>query len=318
MAMKILCQASVLWALSMVGLPTMAQQNVELEREITTYSFINPLLDCGVRFNDAMPFRMAIKNFVDSTLATDNTVSSISVYFRQLNDGYIFGINEHDMFSPASMLKVPIMVTVLKLSETVPGLLQDKITFEQPDYGSDQYFGKNDYIQLGQTYSTDTLLYRMICNSDNEAMSLIGKQYHNQNLWENFYARVGINTHFNGQIDFMSIRQYAAVFRLLYNASYLSRDNSEYALWLLSKTTFKDGIRAGVDKRTPIANKYGVRTLDNGLVQLHDCGIVYLAGNHYILGVMTRGDNANHLSKIISYISATVYNEMSTNPNHGQ
>lgn len=282
---------------------------LEMEREVTTYRYINPLLDCGVQFNDASPFRSAVQSYVDRTLADDPRITEISVYFRQMNNGYVFGINENALFSPASMLKVPTMVTVLKLSEGVPGLLKDRIFFETPSYASNHYQFQADYIRPGQYYTTDSLLYHMIVHSDNEAMALIGDQYHNQNMWENFFARAGINPNFHGQIDFMSIRQYATVFRLLYNASFLNRENSEYALDLLSRTNFKDGIRAVVGQ-VPVADKYGIRNLEEGGYQLHDCGLVYLPGNHYLLGIMTRGTDPQAQAAVIRAIAQLVHSEM--------
>jgi hypothetical protein len=38
--------------------------------------------------------------------------------------------------------------------------------------------------------------------------------------------------------NYLSVKDVATFFRILYNASYLSRDSSEYALDLLSRVTF--------------------------------------------------------------------------------
>jgi hypothetical protein len=44
--------------------------------------------------------------------------------------------------------------------------------------------------------------------------------------------------------DFLSVKDMATFFRILYNASYLGRENSEYALKLLSQVDFNNGLRA--------------------------------------------------------------------------
>jgi hypothetical protein len=54
----------------------------------------------------------------------------------------------------------------------------------------------------------------------------------------------------------------------------------------------------------------GERELQNGIRQLHDCGIVYLESHPYLLCIMTRGYDFEKLSKIISMISSQVYSEM--------
>lgn len=41
----------------------------------------------------------------------------------------------------------------------------------------------------------------------------------------------------------ISLKEYSSFFRILYTASYLSPSSSQYALSLLTKTDFPDGIR---------------------------------------------------------------------------
>lgn len=48
----------------------------------------------------------------------------------------------------------------------------------------------------------------------------------------------------------------------------------------------------------------------SGVVELHDCGIIYYPNNPYVLCVMTRGDSMEELKKIISTISLMTYKEV--------
>jgi len=43
--------------------------------------------------------------------------------------------------------------------------------------------------------------------------------------------------------DSVSLKEYSSFFRILYNASYLTPSSSQFALSLLTKTDFTDGIR---------------------------------------------------------------------------
>jgi beta-lactamase class A len=112
-----------------------------------------------------------------------------------------------------------------------------------------------------------------------------------------------------GTEDYMSVSDYAAFFRILYNASYLSKDDSQKALDLLTKVDFADGLRAGVPKDVPVANKFGERQIGTSQ-QLHDCGIVYFKDHPYLLCIMSRGSDFNKLASSIKDVSRLVYGEV--------
>jgi beta-lactamase class A len=98
--------------------------------------------------------------------------------------------------------------------------------------------------------------------------------------------------------------------RAIYNATYLTIDDSEYAAELLNKCEFNDGIRKGVPVSVKMAHKFG----ESGTPvdkQLHESAIVYLKDKPYMLTVMTKGKDNATLSKLISEISAVVYKDQS-------
>lgn len=94
-------------------------------------------------------------------------------------------------------------------------------------------------------------------------------------------------------IDYaLSVKEYASFFRILYNASYLTRENSEMALKLLSESKFRGGLAGKIPSDIVIAHKFGEREMidENGssINQLHDCGIVYYTPYPYLICIMTR------------------------------
>jgi beta-lactamase class A len=149
----------------------------------------------------------------------------------------------------------------------------------------------------------------MAVDSDNIAKDIlldhISQQYLNDVFQE---MDVGYLQSTTGTI---SARSYIRFLSRLYNATFLDRSYSNYALKLLSEATFKDGLVAGVPSDVPIAHKYGERGIyeDNALtgVELHDCGIVYAKETPYYLCVMTSGKDEATLAGIIKEISAKVY-----------
>src|SRR5262249_32692831 len=107
---------------------------------------------------------------------------------------------------------------------------------------------------------------------------------------------------------------YALFFRILYNASYLNKEDSEQALKLLSQATFKDGLIAGVDDGITVAHKFGEYAAKDasgndvpGTDELHDCGIVYAPGHPYLLCVMTRGNQLTSLTTMVAQVSQIVF-----------
>ncbi len=150
----------------------------------------------------------------------------------------------------------------------------------------------------------------MIAFSDNEAKNLILENLDNETL-DNAYLNLGIEVPgLRTPDDFMSVKEYAAFFRILYNATYLNKQMSEKALEILSKSTYSKGLDAGVPPGIMVAHKFGERGFaDSQVKQLHDCGIIYKKGNPYILCVMTRGGDFDELAKVISGVSSLVYTE---------
>jgi beta-lactamase class A len=150
----------------------------------------------------------------------------------------------------------------------------------------------------------------MIIYSDNDAAQLLIENIDPGKLVK-IYTDFGIelpDAEPSGtQVD---VKTYAGFFRILFNASYLNRDNSEKALKLLSQVEFKDGLVAGVPGNILTAHKFGERIGDGNQQQLHDCGIVYYPGHPYLLCVMTRGNSALELEKFIQDTSRLVFEEI--------
>ena len=129
------------------------------------------------------------------------------------------------------------------------------------------------------------------------------------------YADLGLKVPADeAEENFITVKDYAALFRILYNASYLSREMSEKALKLLSEVVYEDGLVAVLPEGIKVAHKFGERAYEeSGVKQFHDCGIIYYPGKPYLLCVMTRGDDFNALQGIVRQVSQTVYQTISLN-----
>lgn len=218
------------------------------------------------------------------------------------------GINDDATFDPASLLKVPLMMTFLKLSETEPKILNKEILYEG-NVKLEQNVNKEDALVPNETYTINDLIVHMIELSDNHAFEELSKHI-DFDFVRKLHNDIGV-TYPSEEMpeNYMTVRSYATLFRVLYNASYLERKTSEQALEYLVNTDFNAGLVAGVPKNIMIAHKFGIRDLNENsdLKQLHDCGIVYHPSRPYLICIMTQGEDLNELTNIIQTISKKVY-----------
>ena len=107
------------------------------------FSLVNPLLECEIGSElltqGLINVKSSIQEVVDQ-LEKQEKVEEVAVYFRDLNTGYSFGINEKEEFSPASLLKLPLVIAYYKQAETDPQLFKKEIEAPETDYNQMENF----------------------------------------------------------------------------------------------------------------------------------------------------------------------------------
>jgi beta-lactamase class A len=279
------------------------------------FRHINPLLECDIaedvlRNRELAPFKERITTYLEGRM-DPRWASSVSVYFRDLNDGLWFSVGDTERYAPASLRKLPLMIALLKAAEGPAGrpLLEREVTFDlSRDYNQDQNLKPSRPLAPGQRYQVRELIERMIVQSDNNAFTLLARVVDPAEL-DRVYALLRMqNPRATGDDGFLSIQTYASFFRVLYNATYLSKEASEWALDTLARSEFRAGLVAGVPSAVPVAHKFGEKSDPRtGAVQLHDCGIVYYPGRPYLLCVMSQGPSFEFLDDVIVAVSRLVY-----------
>lgn len=282
------------------------------QRELSSkYHLINPLLACGDDNFSHLSNQSVItlEQKARTLLAEQKNSGSLSdgaVYFRELNGGPWFGINEDTLFVPGSLLKVPLIMSIYAKAEDDPSVLNNKILFEGGAAPATEHYTSAE-IKMGKMYSVEDLVKAVLIHSDNNAALLL-VQLISQGELDASYEHLGIQIPKLGQDYTMAVRTYASFFRILFNATYLNREHSEQLLNFLSQATFDKGIVAGVPQGITVAHKFGERAYGEGsAVQLHDCGIVYKPTQPYLLCVMMRGNDFDVLAKNIQEVSKLVY-----------
>lgn len=288
-----------------------------LREQHSDFTFIHPLLSCRTEKKEFPEFRklehLLIDEVNDKKLTGD--VEKVSIYFRELETGRWVGIGEDEKYSPASLLKIPILISYFKLAEEDPALLGKKLVLTtDEDWNTMQLSSSEEHAAAGVSYTINELLRFMIVDSDNNAAVTLFN-----NLDPEVFREIGRDLGISiPEVDLtlqsMSVRTFSLFFRVLYNSSYISRPLSERALTLMSESHFTGGIRKGIPLNVRITSKFGERALRSGgsifAYQFHDCGIVYYPSRPYLFCVMTEGKNFDTLQNVVTDLAHITYEYM--------
>ncbi len=285
------------------------------QQDACAYTLLNPHR-CGEDLRFSNPDYKPTESALLEDIAEWKTkgVTSVAVSFRDLRNGPSVTIDPGDAYLAMSLYKLPILIRYLKDSEGDAAMLDARLP-GQPIAGYRNKEEPDDrVIAAGQSYSVRFLLENLVWYSDNAAWGMLVDRYREghpeYDIIVDTLAELGIlDPQTQSDPRLVSLKSVSSLFRILYNASYLNLAQSQYALELLSRSVFDDGIVAGVPAPIFVANKYGINT-DQEDTQLHDCGIVYYPDHPYILCVMTKGKDIATLSQVISSISKTFYDEL--------
>lgn len=304
-----------------------AQEIAEV-KEASVEEFVNPMIKFPYYKNHSWIKLKGIEELINNQVEIakkEKRISSGSVYFRDLTNDFKVGENELEEFSPASLMKVPIMIAVLKYAEIKSYTLTTEILFEGPKEANYtevdlKSFKSNTKLIAGNLYTVNQLIDIMITESDNEATIMLIDFLDRED--PTFLQKVEVDL---GMVipegiaindNFLTVKKYASFFRTLFNASYLSDENSEKALNFLLNTGYGFGIRQSIPKSVKIAHKFGIKLTENPSFQLHHFGIVYHQKKPFLIGVMTKGNDLESLKGFISDVAYNLYAQVEIQTNN--
>jgi hypothetical protein len=288
----------------------------------TPYPLLHPLIGFslpGDQFNAGFP---DVRSQIESSLAAlpDGTFTRYAVYVRDLNSGNWTGINQDDLYDPASMLKVVVAIAAYRQAEDDPTYLSTPLTYTPAlaQINAQLPFALPSNLQVGTSYSVPYLVKKELTDSDNGAVYTLLNSINDKEL-NDVYDDLSVpSPSATSSIGYkLSPLEYSRFFRILYNGTLsLNWADSEQILEDLTQSTFVTGLVAGVPSTVPVAHKYGEHVDGtNGTVsdvELSDCGIVYYAPHPYFLCVMIEGTNPTALAGAIADVSKLVYQKMSS------
>ncbi len=207
-------------------------------------------------------------------------------------------------------MKVPELIGLLRYEEENPGTLDKKVHYNTPfTIEKNSFFASSHQLETHKTYSNKELLKYMISYSDNNATILLDEQldqqYFIKTLTDNKLPLPA-----EGARNYpVSAKDYSCFLRIIYNGSYLTFKNSEYAANLLATCDFNQGFARAFPPGIKMIHKFG----EAGNLQerqLHESAIIYLNDKHYLLTVMSKGTDANKLAAILEGIATIVYKQI--------
>ena len=234
-------------------------------------------------------------------IVLDRKLETASIYFEFLQTGANISVNPDVRVYPASLLKVPTAIAVMRKIEKGEWRLDNKLVLFagdiDPNYG-EQYY-KNS---IGATFTIEELLKAILIESDNTTHRILIR-----NLSTEDFALMRDSMGLDEVLDerqLLSVKVYSRVFRALYYASSISREHSEQLLEWLSETSFNDYLQSGLPAGIKFSHKIG----EGGPSKTYlDSGIVYVSNRPYLLTVVIAGRDEAEVKEIMREISQTVY-----------
>lgn len=248
-----------------------------------------------------------LRNNLENEIKLSNAEDNLAYFIQDLKTGSWVGREEKEGFTPASLLKVPIMLAILKKVESGELNLDSKLVIREEDI--DLTYPTPYEKKAGVEVTVRDLLKSMITHSDNTAKNALIRQLFAYEV-DDVFKHLGIpNPYLPGaEQNRVSPRGYSRLFKAMYYSTYVKPDLSEFALKLTTNTQTENLIPEGVPEDIEVAHKFGIYNEDS----LHDCGIVYHPKNPYIICVMTKGLSSIEGSELIRKISKNTYEFVET------
>ncbi len=229
-----------------------------------------------------------------------NKKGNYGIYFANLTTGDTFGISEKELFTGASVQKVPIITTLYYLENRGKVNLDEQITLQKEDI-QDYGTGTLRYQKPGSTYSLKTLAKLALKQSDNTAAHIIANKI-GADVVQKTIEQFGL-TQTNMEQNKTSPYDMYILFNKIYNNQITTLAKAKELLSFMQDTDIEDRLPALLPQGSIVYHKTG-DTVGN----LHDVGIIQSNGNIFFLAVLTSdiGNNEEEARQNIAKIAKSI------------
>ena len=237
---------------------------------------------------------------------------NVGIYLKDLRTGRTWEYNSDRLFISASLIKLPIMISVLDKVEKGEVSFDFEFTITNKDRigGS----GSLKWAMEGTKISLFDVVYRMITDSDNTATKILIDHF-GIDYFKNAFRRMGLyytNITIEGmdltsgrvaKENYTTPREIAYLLEKIYRKEMISKEKSELMLDILKRTKSKSRIRRGVPSSWEVGHKTGLLRRS-----CSDAGIIFSPKGDYLLVVLlddvpTYSNGKNFIAKIAKLTS---------------
>ena len=241
---------------------------------------------------------------------TNELSGAYGLYVINLEDGFLYGVNENEVFQAASLIKLPVMVAMYMEEEKGGLSLESKYKLKNEDKipGAGSLYGKPE----GYEISYRDLIRLMGKQSDNTAYNIAKNMLGARKINETI-SSIGMT-----KTDFVenetTLEDVGLFFQKLWEArlpapersdggqgSFISKESADELLEFLTDTAYEEWLAAGISNNVQVAHKYG-----REVHVVNDAGIVF-ANKPFIVVIMSKGVVEREADKVFPELARMVY-----------
>ena len=250
------------------------------------------------------------------TLSLDKKAQAFSgrvgIYLKDLKSERIWAYHAEDLFPSASLVKLPILLTVFEKIKQGELSLQTPVTLR-----ASHRMGGSGTLKRhrpGAVFSLEDVLEHMMAQSDNTAMrmviDLVGMDYLQQTFpklgltYTNIHPSGLSLTHRSVQKEnYTTAQEMAGLLERTYRGEFGDEELSRNMLELLKHIKRRSRLTAGLPLGWQIAHKTGLLRR-----ACHDAGIIFSPEGDFVLCVLT-GQNPSYkrAKRFIAEVAKTTY-----------
>jgi beta-lactamase class A len=228
---------------------------------------------------------------------TKGLKGSWGVFVQDLATGESYGINQDEVFTAASLIKLPVLLTLFKEAEAGNIDLETKYILKNSDKVGGA--GSMQYKPAGTVYTYRQMAELMGKQSDNTAFNVFTKILGKEKIQKVINDLGMKKTSFADNET--TPKDIGLFFYKLYKENILIREDRDELLSFLTDTIWEDRIPAGLPAGTKVAHKIGTEV---GVIS--DAGIVF-SQKPFILVILSEGVLEKEAKEVLPKIAKLVY-----------
>ncbi len=219
------------------------------------------------------------------------------VYVFNLTTKQAYGLNEKEIFTAASLIKLPVILTLYQEAERGKVDLEAKYLFQAVD--KREGAGSLQYKPIGTTVTYRELARLMGQQSDNTAFAAASRILGTDKIQITLDSLGMSKTSF--EKNETTPEDIGLFFRKLYGGSLVTREHRDEILGFLTNTIYEDRLPAGVPEGVRVAHKIGTEI---GIFS--DAGIIFAERPH-VLVIMSKNALEKEAKETLPEITKAVW-----------